>query len=182
MALSENLEPAAGQFREALRFSSDFMPATVYLGACLAANGRDREAMAAWQLAGATETATPLASELLSDALMRAKNHSAALDILTDARTRWPDEPALARRIAVAQIAAGQRDEGLATLEALLAKRGDDLDALFLAIYVLASDERRPLEAAASDRLARHARAYVDAQGPYRAIVEQWLEEVAIRK
>jgi hypothetical protein len=182
MALSENLEPAAAQFREALRFASDFVPATVYLGACFAANGRDREAIAAWQLAGAADSATPFVSELLSDALMRAKNHEVALGVLTDALSRWPDEPSLARRMAAARIAGGSRDDGLAALETLLSKHGEDLDALFLAIYLLASDPSGPrLEPSGGERLARYARAYVEARGPHRAIVEQWLEEAQSR-
>jgi VWFA-related protein len=43
--LSQNkLELAAGSFRSAMRTSADFYPAMVYLGACYAAGGNDKEA------------------------------------------------------------------------------------------------------------------------------------------
>ena len=45
-----DLEPAAAAFRVAIKLASDFPPAAVYLGACYAAGGRDREAAGAWQL------------------------------------------------------------------------------------------------------------------------------------
>jgi tetratricopeptide (TPR) repeat protein len=178
MALNDNLEAAAGQFREALRFSSEFMPATVYLGACLAANGRDREAMAAWQLASAADTPTPLATELLADALMRTGNHESALDLLTEASTRWKDAPGIARRIAAVQVKAGRREEALVALDTVIEADAGDLDSLFLAIYLLAGGQPpASLTAAEREKLARYARTYVEATGPYRAIVEQWIAD-----
>jgi tetratricopeptide (TPR) repeat protein len=181
MALGENLEPAANQFREAIRFGSDFMPAAVYLGACFAAGGRDREAMAAWQLVGATDAASPLTNELLADAMMRTDRHQAALEMLMEAHDRWPDEAGLSRRLAAAQIETGQRDEALATLDALVAKKPDDLEGLFLAMYLVAGEATKEDAASAGgQKLARYARAYLDAQGPYRAIVEQWVEETKV--
>lgn len=45
------LEPAAAAFRDAMRVSADFYPAMIYLGACYAAGGRDKEAAAVWRTA-----------------------------------------------------------------------------------------------------------------------------------
>ena len=45
-----DLESAATAFRTAIKLASDFPPAAIYLGACYAAGGRDREAAGAWQL------------------------------------------------------------------------------------------------------------------------------------
>jgi tetratricopeptide (TPR) repeat protein len=180
LALSDNLESAAHQFRDALRFSSDFMPATFYLGACYAANGRDREAVAAWQLVSAAGAATPFTAGLLADALMRLEDPAGALDILQEAGSQWPHEPGLDRRTAAAQVKAGRRDESLATLDALVARQRDDVGGLFLAIYLLADGPPgRTLRPADRDKLDRYARAYLAVPGPHRAIVSQWLEELA---
>ena len=179
MSLGENLDPAAREFREALRHGSDFMPATLYLGACLAANGRDREAMAAWQLVTATDTPSPAASELLADAFLRARQPQKAVEVLTEASARWADEPGIERRLAAAHMMAGQRDEALAALERLLGRRPDDLDALFLASYLLKPEGggAPPVDPAGAEKLRRYARTYLTAGGPHQAMVEQWLND-----
>ena len=70
--LSENkLEPAAAAFRDAIRLAPDFYPAMVYLGACYAAGGKDKEAAAAWRTALIREGDAPELHAMLADAWLR---------------------------------------------------------------------------------------------------------------
>ena len=92
------LEDAARAFRDALRVSSEFLPAITYLGACYAAGGRDREAVGAWQTALVTEHDSPLVFTLAADGLVRLGDSAQALSLVAEAAERWPDETALVRR------------------------------------------------------------------------------------
>ena len=64
------LEPAAAAFRDAIRLAPDFYPAMVYLGACYAAGGKDKEAAAAWRTA-VREGDAPELHAMLADAWLR---------------------------------------------------------------------------------------------------------------
>ena len=69
------LQPAADQFREALRIADDFLPAAFYLGACYAAGGHDKEAAGAWQTALVTESEARIVYDVLADALLEKHGH-----------------------------------------------------------------------------------------------------------
>ena len=105
--------PAADEFRTALRASPDFYPAMVYLGACWAAVGNDREAAGAWQTALIKEGDVLEVHLLLIDALQRLGKRDAALDAIARAKARWPWEPALEHRYVMASFAAGRPRAGL---------------------------------------------------------------------
>ena len=63
-----------------MRASADFYPAMIYLGACYAAGGNDKEATGAWRTALIKEgDALPLHT-LLADALLRQDNGELALE------------------------------------------------------------------------------------------------------
>jgi tetratricopeptide (TPR) repeat protein len=98
----EKLEEAAGAFRQALRISPEFLPAIVYLGACYAAGGRDREAVGAWQTALVTEADTPLMFRLAGDGLLRLGDTAQAASLLQEAIARWPTDQVIATRLALA--------------------------------------------------------------------------------
>ena len=106
--LSQNkLELAASSFRSAMRASADFYPAMVYLGACYAAGGNDKEASGAWRTALIKEgDALPLHT-LLADALLRQDKGELALETLDKARARWPADDGIQRRFVLAAMLAG---------------------------------------------------------------------------
>ena len=68
-----DFEAAAVKFREAFKIDSEFFAAAFYLGACYAANGRDRDASAAWQTSLVSETDAPFVYALLADSLLRQR-------------------------------------------------------------------------------------------------------------
>jgi tetratricopeptide (TPR) repeat protein len=171
------LEDAAGAFREALRASPDFLPAIVYLGACYAAGGKERDAVGAWQTALATETDTPLVFRLASDGLLRLGDADEAAPLLEEAVGLWPDDTALRvrRAAAVASVDPG------AGLDALLpiVERGDaDEWTLGFAARLAAATAAKE-DPAARQRLEQLVAAETKGGLPPSALATLWLEALA---
>ena len=110
------LEPAAAAFRDAMRASADFYPAMVYLGACYAAGGKDKEAAAVWRTALIREGDTPALHVMLADALLRQGRGDLAIDDLAS-HAPWPERSGLQRRFAVAALVGRPRRRGAAALD-----------------------------------------------------------------
>jgi VWFA-related protein len=172
--------PAAStQFRSALRQASDLLPASVYLGACYAASGEDRQAVGAWQTALVTETGALDLYLVLADALLRVNEPQRAAELLTEARASWAEDDGLKRRLGIAYAMSGDEAQALPLLSAHLERHPDDLGALFVTLRLLfqAFAERGSEAGAAGERerLVRYAKTYVDARGPNQEIVAHWL-------
>lgn len=177
IGLSGNFDAAAGQFRRALDATPAVEPAALYLGACMAANGRDAQAIEIWQSAASASRWSPALDLLSAEAFLRSSNTGRALEVLNDASSRWPDDDRLKKRLAAARLATHDDVAALDMLESYLARHGDDLDALFLAIHALhrsATARSTGTDGAADPRLSMYASVYVTAQGPYQAVVQQW--------
>jgi VWFA-related protein len=178
--LAQNkLDPAANAFRSAMRGSPDFYPAMVYLGACYAAAGNDKEAAGAWRTALIREgDAAPL-HVLLADAFLRQGRGDLALQSLQDARARWPQDPAVKQRYVMAALEAGKYAEGLQAVDELLDTHVEDEPSLALALLVLyeAIVNDRPVQSAEQDRarMTRLADAYRARGGPALALVDTWV-------
>jgi Flp pilus assembly protein TadD len=175
-----DLENAAGQFRAVLKIRSDFFPALVYLGACYAAGGRDREAAAAWQTSLITESDNAAIYRLLADALLRARDADQAVAVLREAVDAWPEDADIGRRLAMALVAANQRGDALSALTVHLDRNPTDVEGLLLAIQLIyqAHAADRPIADRARERelLARYADAYRAANGPQQALVDKWVK------
>jgi Flp pilus assembly protein TadD len=185
--LADNkLEAAAAAFRDAMRASSDFYPAMVYLGACYAAGGKDKEAAAAWRTALIREGDAPALHLLLADAQLRQGRGDLAAEDLEAARARWPEDEGLKRRYAVAAMQAGDQVGGLQALEELVERRAEDEPSLALGLLVLyeAIGSGQPIESADRDRarLLRFADAYRARGGPALALVDTWVAAVTAKE
>jgi tetratricopeptide (TPR) repeat protein len=171
-----DLEQAANHFRDALRAASDFYPAAVFLGACYAAGGKDREAAGAWQTALIEESDSPAVFRLLVDALLRLRDASGAVSFLEEAAERWPDDPALAERRVMVGLADGRTAEALGRLDGLTAPSAP---LLFAAMNLLhdALVSKQPIESREADaaRLVKYAERYRAAGGTEGALVDKWL-------
>jgi tetratricopeptide (TPR) repeat protein len=173
------LDPAAEAFRAAMRGSPDFAQAMVYLGACYAAAGKDKDAANVWRTALIREGDSPALHIMLADALMRQGRADAALDDLAEARSRWPDDLGLMRRFAVAALVSGKSADGLTALEQLIEKRAEDEPSLAFALLALyeAFESGQPIESVDQDRarMGRLADAYRVRGGPSLALIDTWL-------
>jgi hypothetical protein len=177
------LDPAASAFRDAMRAAADFSPAMVYLGACYAAGGNDKQAAAIWRTALIREGDAAALHGLLADALLRQGRADLAVDDLDAARVRWPGDPGLRRRFAMAALLAGRQLDGLRVLDTLIAERADDEPSLSLALFMLylAFDTGTPIESAGQDRerMRRLADRYRAVGGPSLALVDTWVTAAA---
>jgi len=173
------LEPAAAQFRAALRISNDFLPAAFYLGACYAAGGRDREAVGAWQTSLVSETDSRIVYEVLADALLRLNDSAQAEAIVAEARERWPGDEVFLPRLAAAKVLQNQRAEALAVLEPYIERHPAESEPLFLAIRLLyeAHDTGKPLKGKAEDRAlaTRYGERYRATGGANQPLVARWV-------
>jgi tetratricopeptide (TPR) repeat protein len=171
------LEDAARAFRDAVRGSPDFLAAIVYLGACYAAGGKEREAVGAWQTALASETDTPLVFRLASDGLLRLGDTGEAASLLEEAVGLWPDDAALRIRWAAAL---GATDPG-AGLDALLplVQRGaaDEWTRGFAARLAAATAVKQ--DPTARERLERLVAAETAAGQQPSPLATLWLEALA---
>ena len=179
------LEPAAAAFREAMRVSADFYPAMIYLGACYAAGGRDKEAAAVWRTALIREGETPALHVMLGDALLRDGRGDVAIDDLRESHLKWPNDLALKRRFAVAALVAGQELDGLQAMDELIEQHADDENSLGLALLVMyeAFGDGQPIESVERDRvrMRRLADAYRARGGPSTALIDAWLAVAAAK-
>ena len=164
---------AAAWFQLSLKGASDFLGAAFYLGAVHAANGRDHDAVGAWQLSllNGGKTVYPM----LVDATLRIGDGQGALELIAEAPEAWPSDEARLRRVATAQAMLGQFEPALETLHALLARRMEDTDLLFVALQVMYRQHlSRELPAADRTRFDDYSKRYIEARGAEAALVETW--------
>jgi tetratricopeptide (TPR) repeat protein len=179
----KKLDPAATAFRSALRVSADFYPAMVYLGACYAAGGNDKEAAGAWRTALIKESDAVALHRLLADAFLRQGQRDLAFDAVNGALARWPEDDGLKRQFAVAALVAGKYAAGLQAVEDLIEKHAEDEPSLALALLTLyeAFETSRPVAGIEQDRarMIRFADAYRARGGPSLALVDVWVAAAA---
>ena len=175
------LESAATAFRTAIKIASDFPPAAIYLGACYAAGGRDREAAGAWQLVLALGYEDQTIYRLLADALLRLGDTQAAEDVLKDAMRAFPDDAALARRVALARAAAGDPEHALDLIEPLLTTGAPEPDVQVLAVKLaiaLAAGNTSSDHAGDLARLQRYNQLLAQSGGAPPPLVGYWIRHL----
>jgi VWFA-related protein len=181
-----NMPAALTQLQAALRLDSELFPAAVYMGGCYAADGKDLDAIGAWQTALIGEVDSPVLYALLGDALVRAKEGEQALAILSEGLAVFPDDAGLRRRLGMAYAMAGRAEEALPLLTAWVDTHPEDQQALFATLALLFEGFSRETAGAAAaeerQRLTRYAKAYVDGKGPNREVIERWLRYLESRK
>jgi tetratricopeptide (TPR) repeat protein len=173
------LDPAADAFRTAMRGSADFYPAMVYLGACYAAGGNDKEAAGAWRTALIKEGDVMPLYGLLADALLRQGRGDVALQPLDAARARWPDDEAMKRRFVTASLMTGRYAAGLQVVDELVTMKADDEATLALGLHALydAFTNHKPVQSVDEDRarMLRLADAYRARGGSSLPLIESWV-------
>ncbi len=166
---------AAAWFQQTLKGASDFLGAAFYLGAAHAAQGRDKEAAGAWQMALLSENPAAVYPALV-DALLRIGDGRQALDLIEEAPDAWPDDNQRIRREATGLAMLGDYAGALPKLVELLDTKNDDQPLLFIAIQVMYKmhAEKGGLDATNKARFANYVERHQKLGGPDRAIVETW--------
>jgi tetratricopeptide (TPR) repeat protein len=182
--LAENrAAEASAYFRAALRSESDFIGAAFYLGATLAASGKDRDAVGAWQTALIGEVGTAGVYPVLVDGLLRLGEAEHALDLLNEAEPTFTDRAQYERRRVQAYALLGRVADALPLAHAHLAKQPGDIDILYLTMHMIyeafASGERS--DTSELDRFRDYAARYIAANGPQIQVVQGWRKALGIR-
>jgi VWFA-related protein len=177
--LNQNkVDPALVEFKNAMR-SLDFSTAMIYLGACHAAAGNDKEAASVWRTALIREGDSAALHIMLADAQLRQGRSDLAVGDLAAAQTKWPEDLGLKRRFAVAALLSGKRADGLRMLDELIEKKADDEASLAIGVLVLydAFESGQAVDTIELDRerMVRLADTYRARGGSSQALVDTWV-------
>lgn len=164
---------SAVQFQRSMQMNAESAPARFFLGAARAAEGRDADAIVAWQ--GALDAGIPpaIVLPLLVNAHFRQGEFSRAAELIE----AGPPGGLLRERAAL-DIASGRERHAIAPLERRVADEPSDLDAEWLLVHALYAGLVRQPDAALSEKFVRLARAYVANQRAHAALVGEWLRVV----
>lgn len=175
----KKLDLALNAFRGALRGAPDLYQAMVYMGACYAAAGKDKEAAGAWQTSLIKESGSLDVHLMLVDALLRQGNGPAAFQAIESARNSWPEDAGLKKRYVTAALLSDRTSDGLKALDELIELQIADEPSLSLALLVLyeSFENAKPVENVEQDRarMLRLADLYRTRGGPSLALVETWV-------
>ncbi len=190
------LDPAAQQFNIAAGARREFFPAALFLGASMAAAGRDRDAAGVWQLALASVApSTPTAGQpapssvsaaqsatgpaaivftMVADARLRDGQAQSVIDVLKPAYDRAPDVE-IAKRLGMAYVLTARYAEAMPVLDAYLARHPTEQDMLAAAVVAQYELVRAGQVLSTADRakMRRYGAAY---RGDQQALVDKYLE------
>jgi hypothetical protein len=165
-----------------LRRAIDAAPnpiAHLYLGACRALEGNDRDAVASWQTALDGGLPPAIVTPLLIDAYMRLGDLTKAGELAQRAAINGVPDPAVVRGSAAVLVAQGREIDAMPLLEQHLATHPDDLDAQYVMLHALFASfvhgKGIGTTAQGKERFKTLARTYVDAKGRNAAIVTEWV-------
>ena len=166
--------------KKAIQPDVDSAAALTYLAVCFAASGHDPEAASAFQTALVDGSDLPQIYEWLGGALLRTHELGEARNVFEEAAGKWPADVRFTRPLAMLYATFGRGREAVRTLEHYLEARGDDADALSLAvewIYHVHAAGGAVHDKAQDLKLAHaYAAAYEKAGGTQTALVRQWTD------
>lgn len=179
MALLSLGNPSAiTEFQRALVLQAPIAPVQFLLAASLASQGRDRDAIAAWEAARHAGLPPATVDLLIAEAYLRQKDYPRAATAI-DAPAA-DDHPRL-RTFAATRIATKREAEAIAALEGLLARDPRDQAARWLLLHALYAE----IVANRRDRLERfvtEAPRYIDGKGEHATLAAEWLTEITKNK
>jgi hypothetical protein len=180
----KQLQAASDAFRETLRAAPDFFVGAFYIGACYAAGGRDPQAVNAWQTSLVGLDQYPIVFRLLGDALTRMGQADRALEILDEAREKWPADQAIRLHTARAALEAKRYDRVFALVDESM-PRQPAADLLFTGMQAAFEQASERTEAPGDEmmvRLRRYRDAYAAAGGTQQALVAEWIAALERKK
>ncbi len=166
---------ALTRFQQAYALGGPGGPIQFLIGAVRATQGRDADAIAAWQ--SARDEGLNIAASFLVDAYLRRGDGARASALVSAELAGRPAEGTWARAMAASHLAAGRDQEALAVLDAQLARAPGDLDGRWLQLQALFGRVVRD-GSAERDRFSDLARAYIAAGGVNAALAAEWVKAV----
>jgi hypothetical protein len=178
-ALGDNPTALGLQLRLALERGAPEPATRFWMGACLAIERKDKDAVAAWQAALDGGWPSALVHPPMTEALVRLGRIEEAGRLAKQALEAGTTEPALVRLASAADIAAGRLAPAVTTLDAHLVRSPDDVDAQWLMLHALFAGVVTGAEPGSTPdgraRFVELARRYIEGGGRQRALAAEWL-------
>lgn len=164
---------SAVQFQRAVLLGAPVAPSRLLSGFARSLQGRDADAIAAWQEALKAGVPRPLIAPLLLDAYVRRGEYAAASSVIAET-TATPADASWLRNVAAIAIATKREGDAIKTLDAHLGKHPQDQHARWLRLQALYT---QLVNGDASRRaiFETEARSYIDAKGTNAALAADWL-------
>lgn len=174
----DRIAQATVQLHNAMSMAPSFAPARLFLGACLAAADRHREAASLLTSVPADALGVPAVARLAGEAWLRAGEPLQAIEPLE--RAAAAGDAAAARALGLAYALVDRPADAVPVLAGYLDRHPDDQRALLAALYATYAAHAASTAPAArlTDDRARArqwARAYRAAGGPLASLVDAWL-------
>ncbi len=166
---------ALTRFQQAYALGGPGGPIQFLIGAVRATQGRDPDAIDAWQ--SARDEGLSVGSPFLVEAYLRRRDGPRASALVSAELAGRPADGTWARALAASHIASGRNQEALAVLDAQLAKAPDDLDERWLQLQALFGRVVRDASGD-GDRFKDLARAYIAAGGANADLAAEWVKAV----
>jgi len=166
---------ALGRLQQAYGVGGPGGPIQFLIGAVRATQGRDPDAIAAWQ--SARDEGLNVSAPFLVDAYLRRGDGARAAALVTTELAGRPAEGAWAHALAASHLANGRHQDALAVLEARLAAAPDDLDGRWLQLHALFGRLVRD-GSADRERFKDLARTYIAAGGAHASLAAEWVKAV----
>ncbi len=177
-ALGDTPTTVAVQLRRAAEAGAPQSATEFWLGACWAAEGRDEEALASWEMARAAGWPEALLALPSAEAMVRLNRLEEAGTLARRASDGQVGRTDLLQIAAAADIAAGRYESAAGLLRPLLSSNPDDGDTQFLLLHALFGSAVKSASPGATPEAQAEwqeiAAQYVAAGGRHRAVVEEW--------
>jgi len=165
---------AITQFERAQGERVDRAGVDYLIGIARAMQNRDADAIERWTAARAAGLAGTTIDRVLAEALLRRREFAKAATVLNADGSDY----AASKLLAAARIGERRSAEAVASLDTLLAKTPDDLEARWLLVHALYSG----IVAAPGDarqRFLAEAQRYIDAKSRHSALAAEWIAVAA---
>lgn len=177
-ALGDTARALAVQLRRALEAGAPPAPAQFWLGASLALDARDEDALTAWRAAAAAGWPAALLAVPMAEAEVRMGRLEQAAASARAAMAAGVSSPGLVHIAAAADLAARRFASAAEVLAPALTTDPNDPEAQWLMLHALFAGRMAGEGPGATpegrDRLVALAGRYVEAGGRHRALAEEW--------
>jgi hypothetical protein len=164
-------------FNAAIDRADGFIGLALFQGACYAAGGHDRDAVAAWQMALLGNVGMPAIYEQLVDGLLRLGEAEQALTVLAEGDLVWLDRAGFDRRRGLALALLDRHQEALPLLEQAASDPAADRDLLFVLLRSMHAGRKAGWLEPGLDLQQRYdsfLERYAALQGPQVALARDW--------
>lgn len=170
-------QSAANTLQRALQLGAPAGAVQAWIGAARAAQGRDPDAIAAWQASIDAGMASAVVAPWLVDALLRRNDITRAAAILDRELRGRPPDAGWIRAFAAIQLANKREGAAIEALGNYLVTEPSDAGARWLLVHALYAQAVRG-DSSNRDRLVAEARRYIDGKGAHAELAQEWLKVV----